>query len=117
MSTRHDQSSIESFHLRDFYIFAVAVLLFGFFGSLKLIFGTFSIFKVLKDYDNHQKFSEYYNKKQDLRESILYHVSWAKSRGDFKEANEMMMELKAVDMEIDEIEATYGPLYFGTKKS
>ena len=65
--------------------------------SMKQIFGSYSIIQIMNDYKKKKEISEIYHKKFELRDTLLYHIAWARSRGDHDEANTMIQQLAQLD--------------------
>ena len=65
--------------------------------SMKQIFGSYSIIQIINDYKKKEEISEIYHKKFELRDTLLYHIAWARSRGDHDEANTMIQQLAQLD--------------------
>jgi hypothetical protein len=80
-----------------------------FFGTLKLFFGTAHIPTILQDYNYRKSLSERYGKMFETREGYLYHISWAKSRGENAEAESMMKDLAEFD-KVKNISTLYQPI-------
>jgi hypothetical protein len=68
-----------------------------YFSTLKVLFGTFSINKVLNDYKKQNFYSERYEELFQTRDSCIYHIHWAKSRGDESEMASLIEDLKRID--------------------
>lgn len=68
-----------------------------FFIAVKYFFGTFSIKKAIEDSRERARYSKRYNELFSARENFIFHISWAKSRGDFAEAQSMAKELQQLD--------------------
>lgn len=65
--------------------------------SLKLIFGTFSIRTVYDNIKREHSLSKEYSELFKCRDNILFHISWAKNRGDLQEACILSEDLKLLD--------------------
>lgn len=74
-----------------FTIFAVVMAI------LKFCFGTFSINKAKRDWQSNNIVKDRYHKLFSTRDNLMFHISWAKSRGELDEARRMMKELDQVD--------------------
>jgi hypothetical protein len=86
------------------FIFAISIAAIAFFASLKLLYGTFSLSKVRMTRATQTKQNDRYTKLFSTRDQLLYHISWAKSRGEHDEARGMTKELERIDEEIDQLE-------------
>jgi hypothetical protein len=85
---------------------AVVVLVVGLLVSLKQLFGSYNIFRVIEEYKEKKKIDESYSRLFQTRENLCFHIGWARSRGESpSEIRRMVEELKAVDRAIDETEA------------
>lgn len=47
---------------------------------VRLSFGTFSLSKIIKQYEERKKLEKAYDLKFQKRDNLLYHISWAKVR-------------------------------------
>lgn len=65
--------------------------------SLKFTFGTFSVFSAITTIRKRKMLEDKYRNLFSTRENLLYHISWAKSRGDFEDAKRMLIQLEALD--------------------
>lgn len=65
--------------------------------SSKVLFGTYSPLKANEIYQQRKKLGEKYDNLCTSRENMLFHISWAKSRGDNDEAKGMIKSLVALD--------------------
>ncbi len=81
-------------HLFGVSLLIIVVIILG---SMKLFFGTISVPEIYKTFQYRKNLSEKYDKMFTTREGFLYHISWAKSRGEFKEAELMMKDLIEFD--------------------
>mmetsp|Transcript_15768 Transcript_15768/g.15917 ORF Transcript_15768/g.15917 Transcript_15768/m.15917 type:complete len:110 (+) Transcript_15768:246-575(+) len=75
-----------------------------FFLFLKWQFGTYSVTEVLNKLEEKSNLEKKYDLKFQKRDNLLYHISWAKSRGDLDDAVAMSKDLEELDKEIDIIE-------------
>lgn len=66
-------------------------------GSLKLLFGTISLWEILADYKRRKHLSEKYLQLFKTRDNMEYHISWAKARGDNGDADRMLNDLGNLD--------------------
>jgi hypothetical protein len=64
---------------------------------LKYFFGSFSTIRVMNVVKSNSKIRERYLELFTSRDSLMYHVSWSKSRGDFEESNKLMLDLQKLD--------------------
>ena len=74
-------------------IFTVLIILFVF----KTLFGSYSIPHIISSHKKNRKINENYHSKFATRENLLFHISWAKSRGDMAEAKLMIRDLIELD--------------------
>ena len=66
-------------------------------GSLKLLFGTFSFWEIYDQYKTRKALSEKYLNLFTARDNLMYHISWAKARGDNDEAIALSKDLVKLD--------------------
>ncbi len=92
-----DSMFLSSLSIKHFFVFAVVAFITAILASFKLIFGTYSISKIIQEYQEKKQFAEMYDRKFNSRETLLYHIGWARSRGENEEANKMIEELKRLD--------------------
>ena len=78
----------------------VTGLLLTYLGVMKMVFGTFSLSHAVADYKHHRRQEDVYQQLYDKRESLLFHMDWAKSRGEKKEANKLAQEVNKVEEEM-----------------
>ena len=78
-------------------MFAMVVLLLLILSTLKALFGTISIPKIMYEYQDKAGIRKRYNELFQSRDGIRFHIAWAQSRGDNDEVNSMMKELKKID--------------------
>ena len=81
----------------NFVCLAVSIGIMIYFVSLKMLFGSFSIFRVLKDYKQRRLVDQRYLQLFKTRDDLCYHISWARARGDFDEAKNMVKDLLNVE--------------------
>lgn len=82
--------------------YAMALLAIGsaaivYFSTLKILFGTYSIRKVMHDYKKKNYYFERYDEMFQTRDSCMYHIHWAKSRGDHREMDLLVADLQRID--------------------
>lgn len=82
---------------RKVIFIALPILLLLYFSILKVVFGTYSLRRAVTQYDDDKKVRDRYLELFTARDSMMYHVSWANSRGDFDEAKNLLNDLKALD--------------------
>ena len=70
-------------------------------GVMKLIFGTFSLNRAVEDYKHSRRQEGLYRSLFEKRESIVFHMDWAKSRGEQKDVKKLQEQLQAVEEEMD----------------
>jgi hypothetical protein len=66
-------------------------------GWLKCTFNTFSWFTASKQWKANAKVRTRYEDLFNSRNNFMYHISWAKSRGEMDQARSLMKELDKVD--------------------
>ena len=76
------------------FTFLVAVYL----TSLKAVFGTFSLSHVISRNKKKSEYKRIYDELFTSRNGFLYHISWAKSRGDFEIVESLTKELQNLDL-------------------
>lgn len=76
---------------------SVTVFFLLFFISIKFLFGSYSILHILREYKINKKKRKNYFDLFKVRENIAYHVGWAKSRGEYKEAKRLLNQLEEID--------------------
>jgi hypothetical protein len=64
---------------------------------LKYSYDTFSITTANKKWKENLEIRRRYDDLFSTRNNLMYHISWAKSRGDRDEARSLMKELDKVD--------------------
>lgn len=82
---------------RKVIFIALPILILLYFSILKVVFGTYSLKRAIAQYGDNKKVRDRYLELFTARDSLMYHVSWAKSRGDFDEAKSLLNDLKALD--------------------
>jgi len=98
-------STEDSNYFPSYYIFLIATIAIGLYLSiLKYVFGSYSLPAVLEDLKEKEKIHERYRNLFSTRENLMFHISWAKSRGDIADARSMLSQLESLDKEIDQIE-------------
>lgn len=80
-----------------YYALLLGTLLLIYFLSLKYCCGSYSIKSVFKDIKVRNEKQEKYKNLFTTRESLLFHISWAKSRGDIDDARKMLIQLDELD--------------------
>jgi hypothetical protein len=89
------------------YVLA-AVSLVGFFlTTVKVLFGSYSIPHILREYSKTKLIQETYSSMHSSRENFCYHIGAARERGDKVEAFRLAKELQALDAQIEEMEKKY----------
>ena len=64
---------------------------------MKTMFGSYSLPFVISLYKKNKKINEKYHNMFSTRENLLFHISWAKSRGEYEEAKNMTKDLISLD--------------------
>lgn len=73
-------------------------------GSMKVLFGSFSVPTILREWSQNQTVDKTYKRMFQSRENYCYHISSARARGDTEEAKRMAKELVSLDKQIGEFE-------------
>lgn len=79
------------------FLIVLAALVLFYFIILKVFFGSFSFAYVLETYKKRNNAYRRYQELFSVRENLLFHISWAKSRGDIDEARALVTDLNSVD--------------------
>lgn len=66
-------------------------------GWLKVTYGSFSIGNAKKKWKENIEMRKRYDDLFATRNNLMYHISWAKSRGEKEQARSMMQQLDKVD--------------------
>jgi hypothetical protein len=90
------------------------IMLISYLAVMKYFFGSYHLGEVVKSYKKRVAMTKRYHELFTSRDNIMFHISWADSRGDHKEAEELTKDLVRLDKRIDELESTYGH-HFGCK--
>ena len=90
-----DSYFVYSPHKLMFIIAFLTISLYLF--VMKTLFGSYSLPHVVSLYKTNKKISEKYHSLFATRDNLLFHISWAKSRGDFEEAKTMTKDLISLD--------------------
>jgi cbb3-type cytochrome oxidase subunit 3 len=64
---------------------------------LQRVFGTFYLPRIIRQYKANQLLGQKYESMFRTREQVVYHISWAKARGDFDEAAKLCKDLVKLD--------------------
>lgn len=81
-----------------YWIGIITVISVGvFFAVLKYTFDTYSITIARQKYSKSSAIRKHYMELFSTRDSLMFHVSWAKSRGDTDQAAVLMQELDKID--------------------
>lgn len=92
-------------------VLAVSIFIAIYFTTLKLLFGSFSIITILRDYNRKEKIKIEYKSLFTTREGLLYHIGRSQSRGDIEDAQHMLKELQELDKKIDAMEDKHGDYF------
>ena len=76
---------------------AVSVLLAVYLYLLKSCFGTYSLSKASAQYKKNEDVKKQYVNLFSSRDNLMYHIGWAKSRGELEDAKKLMRQLTEVD--------------------
>ncbi len=76
---------------------ALPIFIFLLLSVVKVVFGTYSIISAVSIFKVNTKIRERYLELFVTRESLQYHISWSKSRGDFDEYRNLLAELDKLD--------------------
>ncbi len=98
--SQHRDGNIDLQIILQQYFYLFIFIFFIVIGSscwLKYIFGTFSFRTAGQRWKENMKSSKRYQELFNTRNTIMYHISWAKSRGDLDEARQLMRELTKID--------------------
>ncbi len=90
----------------------LAVLAIGgavglFFTTLKVLFGSYSLPHILREYKKQSLIESTYNKMFRSRDNYCYHIAASRARGDHNEAKRLAKDLLAFEKQIDSFEATH----------
>jgi hypothetical protein len=99
MSTTINESSYGGFlPLQVGFSLAGVVLVIVYVSVMKILFGTLSLRTAFSNYSKNKVIRKRYYELFASRDNLLYHISWAKSRGELDEARSMMVQLEKVDL-------------------
>ena len=77
-----------------------------FFISLKGLFGSYSIPRILREYSKTKHVDNTYEQMHRSRENFCYHIGAARERGELDDAKRLARELQELDKQIGEMERT-----------
>jgi hypothetical protein len=98
MSTTINKSSYRSFLSPQVgFSLAGVALVIVYVSVMKILFGTLSLRNAFSNYSKNKVIRKRYYELFASRDNLLYHISWAKSRGELDEARSMMAQLEKVD--------------------
>lgn len=83
---------------------AILIFIFIYFTTLKILFNSYSISKILRNYKIKEKIKNEYSKLFITREGLLYHIGKSHSLGEIEEVKIMLKELENLDEKINKIE-------------
>jgi hypothetical protein len=78
-----------------------------FFTTLKVLFGSYSLPYILREYKKQSHIESTYDKMFRSRENYCYHIAGARARGDHDDAKRLARDLVAFEKEIDSFEETH----------
>lgn len=90
-------SSYDFYFSHTFPIYAAVLLVVFYLSVMKALFNTYSPITAYRNYRTNEKIRARYYDLFSTRNSFLYHISWAQSRGEFEQAKTMTTQLKKVD--------------------
>jgi hypothetical protein len=80
-----------------FLLCLLVVVLIAVSAILQRVFGTWYLPTIIKQYKERNLLGQKYDRLFKQREQLMYHISWAKSRGDFDDANKLCKDLVKLD--------------------
>ena len=97
MSELLGYSTYDLYYTNSFHIYAIVLFIFFYLSIMKVVFNTYSITTAYSNYQANSKIRKRYYDLFTTRDNLLYHISWSKSRNEYDEAKNMMLQLKRVD--------------------
>ena len=97
MSESISYGSYDMLYTRGFGLIAISLLAFFYLSSMKMCFGTYFLRTAVSNYKSNKVVRARYYELFTARDNLMYHISWAKSRGDLDEARNLLKQLDSVD--------------------
>ena len=97
MSATFSDGSYDLYYTHGFTVVAVALLAFFYLSAMKMVFGTYFVRTAVSNYKSNKVIRARYYELFTSRDNLMYHISWAKSRGEMDEAKSLMRQLGEVD--------------------
>ena len=88
------------FSLYQWVFYSLILFILVVLALTRLLLGTLNIPSYWREQKKLTALKSRYNRLFESRESMIYHISWAKARGDFEDATRMTQELDALDLVI-----------------
>lgn len=97
MSATFSDGSYDLYYTHGFTLVAISLLAFFYLSSMKMCFGTYFLRTAFSNYKSNKVVRARYYELFTARDNLMYHISWAKSRGELEEARNLLRQLDAVD--------------------
>jgi hypothetical protein len=97
MSSALSDTATGLYSTRGFTVIAVGLFVLFYLSSMKMCFGTYFIRTALRNYSTNKGVQKRYYEMFATRDNLMYHVSWAKTRGEMDEARSLMKQLEKID--------------------
>lgn len=97
MSATIGSGSYDLYYTHGFTLVAITVLAFFYLSAMKMCFGTYFVRTAVSNYKSNKVIRARYYELFTSRDNLMYHISWAKSRGEIEEAKNLMKQLTNVD--------------------
>lgn len=97
MSTALGGNTKEILFSQSITYVAVVLIAVLYLWSMKKFFGTFFMRTAFGNYQNNKVIQKKYHEMFASRDNLMYHISWAKTRGELDEAKRLMKQLESVD--------------------
>ncbi len=97
MSATIGAGSYDLYYTHGFTLIAITVFAFFYLSAMKMCFGTYFVRTAMSNYKSNKVIRSRYYELFSSRDNLMYHISWAKSRGELEEAKNLMRQLEKVD--------------------
>jgi len=74
---------------------------------LKVLFGSYSLPHILREYSTRKQIERTYAQMFRSRDSFLYHIGAERERGDLEGARRLVKEMRALDEQIEAFEVKH----------
>lgn len=97
MSTSLSDSETGLYSRQMFTLFAVGLFVVFYLSAMKMCFGTYFLRTAASNYSKNKVVQKRYYEMFATRDNLMYHISWAKTRGEPDEARSLMKQLEKID--------------------